>query len=893
MIRREAMIRPRLRQIPSLLIPSLLLAIPFAVAASLASAPAVPANDGGARLPTDVVPTFQAVRLYLDADKSDYTGATRVELRVSKRTDAIRFHAHEINLKRVTLSGSKGSVELKPEAGEGAIVTARAPAPIEPGPYTLTIEFTNEFDTRASGLYRLESGGSAYAFTQFEAIDARKAFPCWDEPIFKFPYQVTLSVPEAHQAVSNTPVEKETVENGLRTVVFAKTMPMPSYLLAIATGPLEFAPIPGLRVPGRVVTPKGSSHLAGVAVNMTPPIFAAVEKFFGTPYPYEKLDLIAVPEYAPGAMENPGAITYADRFLLFDEKTMSATQRRTFAIFTAHEIAHMWFGDLVTMKWWDDLWLNESFAEWTGNRIADEVHPEYMIRLHALTEVQKAFDLDAQLATRAIRQPVKSMENLLQAADVLAYKKGQAVLGMTERWLGPEAFRGGVLAYLKRHAWGNAEAKDLWNALAQASGQDVRGVLASFLDQPGVPVVHAELNANRTVTLSQKRFLRYGVAAPAPQLWKIPITLKWKAGDGTRSKQVLLDRERTTVTLDGGSTPEWIHPNADEGGYYRWSVDPATLERLIAAAPTALNPSERIGFIQNASALLESGGLHGDQYLQILSGFSGEENPLVLSALVASMDAVMEGFVTEPMEDAFAAYVRRVLGPALRRVGLDRAPGEAEAISLVRPALLGWLANEGKDDAALARAEEMVRSFLKDRGSIDPSLVAEVLALSAIRGDEALFEEYRKRFESATAPTDRKPLLTALGNFRDSALRRKALDYALTGPLRPQELLWIPESMAETPRFRDETWAWWQANYEKVVSRMPPDYAIYIPYMAGGCSERRLQQAETFFADPKHSPPGTLKELAKVAEATRDCLGLRAREGEAVARTLAQLAQAK
>jgi alanyl aminopeptidase len=857
----------------------------------LAVALAPPAFADETRLPTDVTPTFEAIHLTLDADKPDYSGTVQIQITVQKRTDAIRFHAQEMDLKRVELKGAAGTVSLAAGPDVKGIVTATSTGPIEPGAYTLPIDFTNDFDRRASSLYRLETGGRWYAFTQFEAIDARRAFPCWDEPAFKFPYQLTLTIPAAHEAVSNTPVEKETAEGSQKTIVFAATKPLPSYLLALATGPLEFVPIPGLRVPGRVVVPRGSKELTKTAVAMTPPLFAALERYFGIPYPYEKLDLIAIPEFAPGAMENPGAITYGDRYLLFDEKTMSAEERRTFAIFTAHEISHMWFGDYVTMKWWDDLWLNESFAEWMGDKIADEVFPEYLVRLHALTDANQAFAIDAQLSTRAIRRPVRTMESLFEAADVLAYQKGEAVLGMTERWIGSEAFRKGVIAYLGAHAFGSAEGSDLWNALGKASGKDVPGVLGSFLDQGGVPLVHEEMKPDGSVELSQRRFLNYGVTA-APVLWKIPVTLTWVSKGKPRSLTVVLDKESMTVRLPGGGRPEWVHPNADEAGYYRWSVDPATLRRLIAVAPTALTARERIGFVQNAGALLRSGAIHGDEYLHILAGFSGDSNPLVISALAAGLAAAKESFLTDENETAFAAYVRRVLGPALRRYGPDRKPGEDESISLARPILFGWLANEGKDEEVLARAESLARSFLKDRGSIDPSMVEPALELSAIRGDSTLFEEYRRRFESATAPTDRQPFLMALGTFRARELRRRALAYDLTGPLRPQELFWIPAAMADVPRRQDEVWAWWKENYDQLAKRMPPEYAAFVPFMARGCSESRLKSAEAFFADPKHSPPGTEGSLAKMAEATRDCIGLRGREGEAVTRALTDLAQA-
>ena len=838
------------------------------------------------RLPTEVRPTFEAIHLNLDPDKPAYTGSVQIKITVPRPTSELRFHAQEMDLVRLELRGTGKRISLSSGPDENGIVTARSHDPIPPGDYELSIQFKNDFDRRASSLYRLQTDRLWYAFTQFEAIDARRAFPCWDEPAFKIPWQITLSIPRRLEALSNTPVERETTSDGVRTMVFKATNPLPSYLLALAVGPLEFVPIPGLRVPGRVVVPRGSKELTKPAVAMAPPLLAALERWFGIPYPYEKLDLIAVPEFSPGAMENPGAITYADRYLLFDEKTMSAEERRTLAVFTAHEMAHMWFGNYVTMRWWDDLWLNESFAEWMGNKIADEVFPEYMIRLRAVAEVDQALGIDSRLSTRAIRRPVTNMENLYEAADVLAYKKGQAVLGMTERWIGPEAFRNGVIAYLKSHAYGTAEGSDLWNALGKASGKDVPGVLGSFLDQAGVPVVHVGLRAKGQVELSQRRFLNYGVKAPGEALWKIPVTLTWEAKGKPHSLTVVLDKERMPVHLPGGGRPAWIHPNADEAGYYRWSTDPAMLDKLIALAPTALTARERIGFIQNASALLQAGPIHGDQYLRILAGFSGETNPIVVRSVASGLMDAKEAFLTEENQDAFAGYVRRVLGPALRRYGLDRKPKESEAISLVRPALYSWLGDEGKDARVQAHADSLARSFLRDRGAIDPSLIRVALGLSAIRGDQRLFDEYRNRFESATVPTDREPLLRALGSFHDDALRKRALAYNLSGPLRPQEYFWIPEEIAQVPWRRDEVWAWWREHYEEVTKKMPPEYGMYVTIMAGGCSESRLKSAEDFFASPAHQPPGTEGMIAKVAEATRDCLGLRSRELAAATRAL-------
>jgi alanyl aminopeptidase len=341
------------------------------------------------RLGNDVVPVSQAIVLELDPRQPDYKGSVAIVVDVKRPVRSFRFHAESIDLGEITLTrpgSSSKPIRLTPttELSVEGQVEVTAAREIPKGRALLRIDFRNDFDTRANGLYRLKVAGAWYAFTQFEAIDAREAFPCWDEPAFKIPYQMTVTVPSADVAIANTPVESvvETAES--RTTVFKTTRPLPSYLLAVATGPFELVAIPGTSIPMRVITTKGQSGLTGEAIALTPPILAALERYFGSRHPYEKLDLLAVPEYWYGAMENPGAITFVDRLLLLDPETVDDAARESLAVVTAHEIAHMWFGDLVTMAWWDDLWLNESFASWMEDKITQEVFPQFNVLIDQL-----------------------------------------------------------------------------------------------------------------------------------------------------------------------------------------------------------------------------------------------------------------------------------------------------------------------------------------------------------------------------------------------------------------------------------------------------------------------------------------------------------------------------
>ncbi len=849
--------------------------------ATIAFAATLPAPGLAARLDTKVVPTFQSVALTLDAETEDYSGSTRIELRVREATPSFRFHAEEMPIQRVALAGAKGAIAVQHEVLDGALVEVRAPQALAPGDYTLDIDFANGFGTQATGLYRMRQDGRGYLFTQFEADDAREAFPCWDEPGFKLEWQMVIEVPEKHTAVTNTPVESESVHEGWRKLVFQRTKPLPSYLLAIAAGTLERVPITGMSIPGNVVTIHGQSHLARLAVETTPPILKALEKYFGEPYPFEKLDLIAIPEYWPGAMENPGAVTYAANILLVDSQAASVSQQRTLARVTAHELAHMWFGDVVTMQWWDDLWLNESFADWLGDKIAHQVSPQFNIEVTELQSSLQVMNGDSRPSSVAIRQPVESTDNLMQNVGT-QYNKGKAVLGMFEQWIGPEKFRAGVLQYLAAHRWGNATAADLWHALSAASGSNLSAALATFIEQPGLPLVRIEAEGGNRIHMRQQRFSNWGVEQGA-QTWKIPLQLRYSDGNAVQAKTVFLDQESQSVSLDIGGAPAWVLPNADQRGYYRWEVPQDMLRALATNAASILNERERVGFIGNLSALLDAGDLNGGDYLFALGEFADDTQPLVISALLAALGKVEVAFVQPENEIAFAAYVRATLGPALERFGAEPRPGEDEQIRFFRSQLLDWLGDKGKDVAILELAENLARRYTQDPHSIDVQLAGVALELSAIRGDRALFEDYRKRFESAQVPADRSRYLVALANFRDPAIVEEALRYALTGPLRSNEIFTIPGGLMGYPPRQDRVFRWLTENYDAVGKRLPPEFMGFMPFMASGCSAERLAKAQEFFGQPQHQAPGTTLQLAKLGDQVRDCVGLREREGAAVA----------
>jgi alanyl aminopeptidase len=837
------------------------------------------------RLGNDVVPGFQSVRLHLDADQRAYSGATHTDLRVARATAIVRLHARGETLDRVTLRQGEDSVAVTIARGDNGLLTLTAAAPLHPGAATLDIEFHADFGTRAVGLYRLNKDGHGYAFTQFESDDAREAFPCWDEPCFKFPYQLTLEVPAAHEAISNTPIASQTSADGWKTIVFEKTPPLPSYLLALATGPLEFTPVPGFRYPVRIVTVQGQRALTGTTIAMLPRILGGLENWFGMPYPFAKLDLVAVPEFAYGAMENPGAITFREDALLLDPATATVDQRRGNVNTTCHELAHMWFGDLVTMSWWDDLWLNESFADWMAAKITDETFPEFQQGLGELQGIQRTMQGDVLPSTTAIRARTTGSAAGLSNVG-LVYNKGNAVLSTFENYLGPETFQKGVRAYLKAHAFGNATAADLWQALDGASGQNVSAAMATFTDQPGVPLVRV-VPVDGGLRLTQSRCSPWGVSQ-APVHWSIPIALRWSDGRTTRTERVLLTAETQVVKLPG--RPVWVMPNAGGRGYFAWSAPGALIESLAVHAGDALTPIERISFLGNLDLLLQTGDVHGDAYLRALAHFGGDPEPQVVAGLLSSVRSVQGPLVPDALRPAYAPWVRRTLRPALDRFGFERKAGESDAVGSMRGALLETLARAGDDRDVQAFADAAAGRYLADSSSVDPSVVDAVLGLHARHGDAVMFDELQRRFERATVPQMRRRYLGALGAFEDTALARRALDYGLTKAVRPTESMGTfrvfgPRSDAENARM----FAWVTEHYTELAKRLPPPALRFLPMMGSGCSEERLRAAEAFFGDPARALPGIDKSLARIADGVHECRSLREREGAAVEQYLRSL----
>ena len=856
--------------------------VPFAPAADAAE-PADPQ-----RLTRDVIPLAQAVSLTLDPNLDDFAGSTRIDLRITTASSSFRLHALGPVISSATLRDLAGrSVPLAVAITEAklGLVTLTAPTPLRPGGYVLELAFTGKYARNSLGLYKTVNQGDAYLFTQFEANHARQAFPCWDEPGFKIPWQLSLTVPAGLEVVANAAPAQESRAGAMKTVHFGRTPPMPSYLVALAAGPLEYVDVPGLAVPGRIVTPRGQTGLAGEIARISPEILARLEDYFGVPYPYAKLDQVAVPEFAFGGMENAGLITYRSTLVLAEPGRISFGAQRGMATLVAHELAHMWFGDLVTMAWWDDLWLNESFASWMAAKIVMQTNPEYRLELSEINGTHQAMRTDALPSVGPVRRRLQAKDDPEQILDELTYNKGQAILTMIESWIGPEKFRAAMRLYFERHAWGNTTAEDLWRAFGAVTGEDIPTLISAFMERPGLPLVSVTQEDGGRLRLTQRRFSNLGTTA-APGRWQVPVVLQWSVGGRVQRQRVLLQDESMTIEAPGLANAEWIHPNADEAGYYRWNLSPSLNTRLARHA-AQLSPRERVGLLENTSALLNGGQLAGDEYLSFIAAFAGDKEPEVTQKIAAQLAGVRATLVPAEQREHFDQFSASLLRPALTRIGLKPVAGEPAHVTPLRSSLLGTLGRQGRDPEVIALARELTARYLANPREVDPALVNVALEVAAHHGDAALWETFRTALERTKSPLDRNRLLGTLGGVRDEAVVEKALEYALHGPLNSTEFMRIPYGIAGQPGRRERVVNWVIQHYAALTARMPAHAIANLITIGEGNDPALFERLRQFLLDPARRISAADPNITKATERMAQRALLKEKESANVVRFLA------
>jgi alanyl aminopeptidase len=668
------------------------------------------------------------------------------------------------------------------------------------------------------------------------------------------------------------------------TFEFPPTPPLPTYLVAFAVGPLEVREGSRAPVPVRLVATKGKTVHGDLALEASAGHLELLAKYFDRPYPYAKLDVLAVPNFAYGAMENAGLVTFREDYLLAVSKEVTTSGRRLVSEAVAHELAHQWFGDLVTMQWWDDLWLNESFASWIGDKIVDQAQRSTHAHLQGLADKAHAMSEDALASAPKIRNPIRSTNDLGGLNVAIIYDKGKAVLSMVEGWLGEEPFREGIRQYIKKYAWGNVTARDLYASLGEASrGRNVTEVMESFTDQSGVPSVSAELvcdGGTPWARLRQREYLTIDRAKSEGKLWKIPVCASYgDAGKVASSCTVLASAEgRLELPVRGARCPSFLYANRDEGGYYRVALTRADVEKLAGKA-RELSVSERFGIVSNAWAGVWSGDLPASAFLGMLPRFKNETSLLVWERIFDSLGEADRSVISDTARPAFAKLVRDLVGPTARRLGWTAKKGEPEDERLLRAAALLVLGRLGEDAETIAKARRVADAWLADPAGTDADVGVAAVVIAAKHGDAGLFDRLVAGVKSAQSPDARRMMLRSLASFDDPKLARRAIDLTLDGTIKQQDLFYYMRELSTRRAIRDVVATWIQTRLDDFAKVAPQFVMSALPRVAGTlCDAERTHAFEAFLGPRLKAVEGLDQNLKQAVEEGLRCASLAGKE---------------
>ena len=807
-------------------------------------------------LPANVRPTLYDLTLEPNLDTFTFVGGETISVQVEEPASSIQMNSAEIAVQSAALTLPDGS-ERRPESisfdEEKETLTLEFAEPVPAGTAEIAIEFTGELNDKLRGFYRssyTDANGDQrwMATTQFEATDARRAFPCWDEPAAKAAFDITLIVPEDLEVISNTEPVSTAVADGKKTVRFDRTPVMSTYLLAFIVG--DLACVQDRTRDGvlmRVWATRGNEDKGQFALETSMALLDYFHDYFGVPYPLSKLDHIAIPDFAAGAMENWGAITYREVALLVDPVDSSAGTREIVAAIISHEMAHQWFGDLVTMEWWDDLWLNESFASWMGDKAVDYLHPEWEMWTQFLThDTASALNLDGLRNSHPIEQPVNNPAEIGQLFDAISYSKGGSILRMLERFLGADKFQEGLQIYIKRHQYANARTRDLWNALGEASGQPVADIMDTWTSQTGYPALEASVNRTGDsveVQLSQSRFLYdevLGEDEPDDTVWKIPLTAR-TASNAEPARQ-LMEAPESSIALEPasyGSDDEWVKINHDQSGFYRVQYSPDEIERLKAPiAALTLPPRDRLGLQSDAYALAKAGRIPATDYLNLVEAYSNEDDASVVGDLAAALNALDNLLGAEDFHPAYQAFGRRVFKPIGDRIGWDARANEGHRDALLRSTALAQLGHF-EDEDTLSEARRRFDAYVEDPSNLPADLRSAAFSMAAQRGDGSLYDEMWELEKGASLQEEKMRFLGALSGFPDPALIQQTLDRSLDDEhVRSQDTIRVMVQTAANPRGRELAWQFLKDNWDEFDRR----------YGEGGFGIMRLVSIASFFS---------------------------------------------
>jgi aminopeptidase N/puromycin-sensitive aminopeptidase len=825
------------------------------------------------RLPEGVHPEHYSLILTPNLTEAAFTGEETIDVVLDRPSTTITLNAAEIEFVSVKGGSQSAGVSLDKDKEQATFTFSQ---PLAVGKVTLAISYKGVLNDKLRGFYLSKTKKRNYAVTQFEPTDARRAYPSFDEPALKATYDIALVVDAGDTGISNTEIisDRPGPIAGKHTIKFATTPKMSTYLVAFlvgdfkcTTGKADGVPIRGCSTPDKV-------DMTRFAVESAEYILPYYNKYFGIKYPMPKLDMIALPDFEAGAMENFGCITYRETDLLVDAKTGAIPAKKRVAIVVAHEMAHQWFGDMVTMQWWDNLWLNEGFASWMESKPVAKWKPEWNFPQDDARDLDATLNLDSQPTTRTIRAHAETPDEINEMFDGIAYGKAGAVLGMVENYLGEEVFRQGVHNYLAAHLYANATAEDFWNAQTANSHQPVDQIMQSFVTQPGVPLLtFSHRDTNRAPLAQSRFFLSKEAAGSTLQRWTVPVCVKT---GGKPLCYVVTPGEPSIPLSTGTSLP--FYANAGAKGYYRTSYTADQFSAITAKVETSLSAPERISLIGDRWALIRSGQGNVNEFLDLVLALKGDSNGLVMETVLDKVKSIYARIATEDDRQKFAAVLRREFVQPYASLS-HPVKGESYDRQQLRAELMGILGLV-KDPGVLAEAKELTdRAYApgakKDK-NLDPVLTDEAIAIAAANGDDAaLYEKVLAASKDQSDPGAQSDALRTLALFREPEFVTRTLDYAVSGQVRNQDS-WIPISMLLNGLdTREQTWTYIQRHWDKVHAQFTTNSGGRIVSAAGSfCSIEKHDEVAAFFAT--HKVDASERTLAKALDNINDCVHLRA-----------------
>ena len=837
-------------------------------------------------LPRNVIPSRYDLTLQPDLQQATFTGSVIIALEVVEATDAIWLNAAELEILSTALEDADGNHVCSPEAelvADQERLRLGLGASLPPGGYRLTLGFEGILNDKLHGFYLStfkDDDGEEHriATTQFESTDARRAFPCFDEPDFKAVFGITLIVPDDLYAVSNAPVMSETpAGDGWRLVSFDDTMKMSTYLVAFIVGPLEATEAVDVDgVPLRVVHPVGKGHLTDFALEVGAFTLRHFAAYYDIPYPGQKLDLVAIPDFAFGAMENLGCVTFREVLLLLDPQQATQPERVRAADVIAHEIAHMWFGDLVTMRWWNGIWLNEAFATFMGTMAVDAFDADWQRWVQFGLERSAAFDVDSLHHTRPIEYPVQSPSDADGMFDLLTYEKGGSVLRMLEQHLDETPFRDGIRHYLQKHQYGNTETNDLWDAIEEVTGEPARRVMDSWIYQRGFPLLSVAGDATGKLTLTQQRFSFTPLGNGDAAVWSIPVTLRFGHAGQVMERRELL--ESASLEIDFGQPVDWVVANAGGHGFYRVRYAPDLLQQLRPIMLRQLTAIERYTLVDDTWAAVLSANTTAADFLALAQGLRDEDDLDVWTLLCGCLEQLGR-LLDGEAEGHYQTVLRELYTPALARLGWTPRDDDTSRILELRGLIIRSLAVAANDADAQEQCRELHARYLQDSGSVEPNVAAAAAAAVACCGSEADYAVFVERSKTGATPQEVRRYQNLLASFPGAEQMSVTLGMSLDGTVRTQDAPYLVAQCLRNRRCGEQAWRFVRDNWAAMLEAYPSNAIVRMLDGVKALSVPDVAADVTAFFDDHEVPQGELT-LRQHLERLQVNVALREREAE-------------